>query len=96
MAGTRENKSTINRENLIMSETPRFPFFMRNILPRSNPLLYLFPFTGNKILKTSDDWLPWFTEEQRLYGDPAKCLTICQLRNSGESEKNIYAEIYQL
>ncbi|ELM9090212.1 cytoplasmic protein, partial [Salmonella enterica subsp. enterica serovar Agona] len=25
-------------------------------------------------IKDYDDWLPWFTEEQRLYGEPAKML----------------------
>lgn len=43
-------------------------------------------------IKDYDDWLPWFTEEQRLYGDPAKMLNNLATCNSGESEKNIYAE----
>ncbi|EBN7701377.1 cytoplasmic protein [Salmonella enterica] len=43
-------------------------------------------------IKDYDDWLPWFTEEQRLYGDPAKMLNKLATCNSGESEKNIYAE----
>lgn len=43
-------------------------------------------------IKDHDDWLPWFIEKQRLYGDPAKMLNNLAACNSGESEKNIYAE----
>ena len=65
-------------------------FFLHAHITESNLEKFLHSPATN--IKDYDDWLPWFTEKRRMYGEPAEMLNDLATCNSGESEKNIYAE----
>ncbi|AHG19142.1 cytoplasmic protein [Chania multitudinisentens RB-25] len=65
-------------------------FFLHAHITEDNLKKFLHSPSTN--IKDYDDWLAWFNQEQRMYGDPAEMLNDLANCNTGESQDNIYAE----